>query len=147
MRPVTRNVKHPDESTGRLPDYRIAKRMKRITGNGDRRRPAAIAMLDTRAENSRVVVVVFAFAAEKDQIKVAVLQFIETRRMFIVAGFDFRTEDTLDSNVISRAQTADDSPIQQQANKINSKRSAEVSGTVHAMPVMLPLVSAWLLSS
>ena len=107
--------------------------MKRVARDCDRRRPAAIAMLETRAEHGRAVVIVFAFAAEENQVNVAVPQFVKTGRMFVVAGFDFWPEDAFDVNLVTREQVTDDSSSQEQANKIISKRSTEVSGTVHAL--------------
>src|SRR2546430_9603371 len=130
---VTRNVEQPDESTGRLPDHRIAERMKRVARDRQRRRPAMVALLEARTENGRVVVIVFAFAAEKDQIKVTVLQFVKARWMLVVAGFDFGTEDAFDVNLVTREQIADDSSSQEKRNKTKPEFCAKMAVIVHAM--------------
>src|SRR5213594_3440645 len=73
--------------------------MKGVGGNRHRRRPSPASLLEARTEHRRAVVVVFAPAAEKDQVQIPVPQLIETSRVLVIAGFNFRPEDALDGNV------------------------------------------------
>src|SRR5438552_1541095 len=99
MGSVARDVEEPDEAVGRLPDNRVSERMKGVGGNRHRRRPSPASLLQARTEHRRAVVVVFAAAGEKDQVKIPVAQLIETCRVLVIAGLNFRSEDALDENV------------------------------------------------
>ena len=99
MRPVARDVEQPDRSVRRLPNHRVAERMERVARDRIRRRPSGSASPEARAEHRRAVVVVFTLPAEENQIQIPVAQLIETCRVLVIAGLNFRSEDALDENV------------------------------------------------
>src|SRR6185503_8971774 len=104
MRSVARDIKQPDQSVGRLPDHRIAERVKRITRDRSRRRPTGSVLREARAEHGGAVVVVFTLPAEKHQVQIAVLQLVKAGRVLVVSRLDLRSQDALDFHLLSREQ-------------------------------------------
>src|SRR5439155_23593467 len=140
MRPVTRDVEQPDQSVGRLPNHRVAERVKRVACDRLRRRPSGSVSHESRAENGPAVVVVFTVATEENQIKIAVVQLVKAGRMLVVARLYFRAQDALDFDLIRREQFTEERNRQPQGNE--AKCSAEMAVAVHAMRHLTPCAAS-----